>query len=193
MLPGTDDPVGAGTGGTIMEPWNEPVPTPTYPDRRGILGMGPFSLGPGERTDLVLAYVFARSPSGGALASVAALKARTDSIHAFAQTLPLFSFAEEAGFHGQCVDYPILSVTEQHMPGRLVVFPSPASDQVSFIAPSQLVGGTFVLNDALGRVVLQQAVVPERNTVDIGTLAKGVYICEVTTKEVRLSGRVVKE
>lgn len=193
MYPGSNDPVGAGTGGMVQEPWSETASTSYTIDPRGVFGMGPFTLGPGEHTDLVLAYVFARAPSGGALASVAALQARTDSVHAFAQTLPLFDFPEEAGFHGQCVDHPYLSMQERPSHGRLVLFPSPAFDQVSFVAPRQLAGGTLVVRDALGRTVLQQRVIPDRNIVDISTLADGVYICEAVTPDARFTGRVVKE
>ena len=41
MYPGADDPVGAGTGGVVQAAWAESVPTPTAPDRRGLMSMGP--------------------------------------------------------------------------------------------------------------------------------------------------------
>lgn len=195
MFPGSDDPVGAGTDGVVLEPWSDAIPSPGAgdPDRKGVFSMGPFTLGPGGHVDLVVAYVFARASSGGALASVAALQARTDSVHAFARTLPLFDFPEETGFHGQCVDYPLLGMQERPAHGRLVLFPSPASDQVSFVAPPPLTGGTLVVRDALGRAVLQQQVDPERNIVYIGGLADGVYVCEVVTPHARYIGKLVKE
>lgn len=192
MYPGADDPVGAGTNGQIMSPWLENSPTPATPDRRGIMSAGPVTLEPGEHIDLLYAYVYARAASGGAFASVAALQARVDSVRAFASTLPIWNNFETE-WSGQCADYASLGLDDPSSAGELMLFPSPASTQVSFIAPPALIGGELRVRDALGRLVIAQRILPERNSIDIAALAKGVYACEAQAVHARFTGRIVKE
>jgi len=191
MYPGSGDPVGAGTGGLVQGAWSESQQV--FPDRRGLMSMGALTLDPGEHIDLVFAYVYARAASGGAFASVAALQARVDSVRAFAQTLPIWNVMEEDAFGGSCADYPFLGVGEANEVGRLALFPSPATDQVQFVAPRELIGGMLTVRDATGRVVFQQRILPETNRIEIGELAKGVYTCEAVARNARYTGRIVKE
>ncbi len=193
MFPGADDPVGAGTGGQVMPPWAEDGPTPATPDRSGVMSSGPITLEPGEHVDLLLAYVYARASSGGAMASVTALQQRADSVAAFAQTLPVWNIMEELGFNGQCADYLTLGVDEVPGMWQLILAPSPASDIVHFMAARELVGGLLTVRDATGRVVLQQRVVPDRNAIDVSRLPPGLYTCDVLSRSARLSGRLIKE
>ena len=190
---GVDDPVHAGTNGVVVPPWSETVPTPTTPDRRGVMSSGPITLDPGEHVDLLFAYVYARAVSGGAIASVAALQARVDSIHDFAQTLPIWNVPENQPYAGMCADYATIGIRERSAAGTLVLFPSPAADVAQFISPMQLAGGLLTLCDATGRVVMQQRVLPDRNTIDVSALAKGVYVCEAVARNARFTGRIVKE
>jgi hypothetical protein len=193
MYPGSSDPVGAGTNGVVQTPWSEAGPTPSTPDRRGLMSSGPITLEPGQHVDLLYAYVYARAATGGAIASVAALQARVDSVRAFTQTLPIWNVPEEDGFNGQCVDYLTISVEEGMGLGQLMLAPSPATEEVRFTAPRQLVGGLLTLRDATGRTIVQQRILPERNTIDVSALARGVYLCEAVARNARFTGRVVKE
>jgi hypothetical protein len=191
MYPGAGDPVGAGTGGQVQGPWYDV--SQVLLDRRGLMSMGAFELAPGEHVDLLFAYVYARSSSGGAMASVSALQARADSVAAFAQTLPIWMTMEELGFSGQCDDYVTLGVHESPGAGELVLWPSPASDRVHFTAPRELVGGLLTVRDATGRVMHQQRVLPERNSIEVNSLANGVYLCEAVARNARFTGRFIKE
>ena len=191
MYPGSGDPVGAGTGGAVQGPWSESQQV--LPDRRGLMSMGALTLEPGEHMDLMFAYVYARAASGGAFASVGALQARVDSVRAFANTLPVWDILETEGLHGQCGDYTLLGVDEGPASGQLTLFPSPASQHVSFIASAALIGGTVTLRDALGRLVRHQRVLSGTNTIDISQLAIGVYTCEAVSFRARFTGRLVKE
>jgi hypothetical protein len=194
MYPGSGDPVGAGTDGQVQGPWSETAPTPAMPDRRGLMSMGEFILEPGQEMNLLFAYVYARAATGGALASVAALQARVDSVRAFAMELPIWdNLTDISGLAGECLDYPFLGVNDAPEIGRLALFPLPASDQVAFDAPDALIGGRLTLRDATGRIVLQQRVLPGRNEIGIGGLANGVYTCEVVAARARFTGRVVKQ
>ncbi len=191
MYPGESDPLGAGVNGPPQASWSET--TLGNPDRRGLSSMGTFSLDPGEHVDLLVAYVYARAGSGGPLASVAALQQRVDSIAAFASTLPLWNTTEESAFTGQCADYAFLGLEEPTTFGTLSLFPSPAAAEASFFAPAALIGGQLLLRDALGRVVAAQRIVPERNIVAVGDLAKGVYTVEAVAARARFTGRIVRE
>jgi hypothetical protein len=191
-FPGTGDPVGAGTGGVPQEPWSETEPTPFTPDRAGIMSMGPFTLSPGQHVDLLFAYVYARS-NAGAQASVAALQARSDSVIAFAQTLPIWYADDAQSWSGQCADLLPVGVPERTGPGSLTLFPSPTRDAFHFDAPGTLVGALLVVRDITGREVLQQQVIAGMNRVDLQQATPGIYICEVITNGTRSVGRVVKE
>ena len=194
VFPGAHDPVGAGTSGAVQAPWSETMPIPpTIPDRRAITGMGPITLEPGEHVDLLFAYVYARAESGGAFASVGALQARVDSIRAFAQTLPIWNVPEDQPYAGMCDNYATIGITDAHAAQALTFFPSPADGVVHFAAPMTLVGGLLTLRDATGRIALQQRIVPDRNIIEVSALAKGVYLCEATTRNVRFTSRLVKE
>ncbi|HRD52686.1 MAG TPA: T9SS type A sorting domain-containing protein [Flavobacteriales bacterium] len=193
MFPGDGDPVGAGTGGQVQNPWSETVQTPATPDRRGLMSMGAFTLEPGENMHLLFAYVYSRAASGGPVASVEALRSRVDSVLAFAQTLPVWNANEALAFGNGCTDYTSVSVTEVPGAQQLTIFPVPVSDALHFHAPTGLAGGSFTLRDATGRTVLQQRIMPDRNTIDVIGLAKGVYLVEAVARTTRLTCRVVKE
>lgn len=75
----------------------------------------------------------------------------------------------------------------------LLMFPMPVSNEIYFIAPHGIVGGLLTLRDATGRIALQQRILPDRNLIDVSALAKGVYLCEATTRNARYTGRLVKE
>lgn len=193
MFPGDGDPVGAGTGGQVQNPWSETVQTPATPDRRGLMSMGAFTLEPGENMHLLFAYVYARAASGGPMASVEALRVRVDSVLAFAETLPVWDASEMQAFSNGCAEYTSVSVGEVQGGKQFAVFPVPVSDALHFQAPSGFAGGSFTLRDATGRAVLQQRIMPDRNSVDVSSLAKGLYVFEAIARDARFTGRIVKE
>ncbi len=192
MFPGANDPVGAGTNGVPQPSWSELVPTPAIPDRRGVMSTGPFTFEPGEHLDLLFAYVYARS-NDGALASVAALQARTDSVIAFASTLPIWDMADDASWSLQCEDYLNVAIAEQQQRTPLALYPSPTNDAFHFDAPLALAGAVLVVRDVTGREVLRQGLVAGLNRVALHGASPGVYLCEVATDKGRYTGRVVKE
>ncbi|MEO8589538.1 MAG: T9SS type A sorting domain-containing protein [Flavobacteriales bacterium] len=193
MYPGSGDPVGAGTGGQVQGPWSESIPTPSLPDRRGLMSMGAFTLEAGQEMNLLFAYLYARASTGGALASVATLQERVDSVRAFALGfLNWDDFNDISGLVGDCADYEFLGIHDGPVLSPLTLFPTPASDVVQFTAPRELVGGLLSVRDATGRMVLQHRVVPETNIIRLEALSSGVYICEAVTRNARFTGRLVK-
>lgn len=191
MFPGDSDPLGLGVNGLPQQSWSET--TLSAPDRRGLSSMGPISLDPGEHVDLLMAYVYARAGNGGPLASVAALQQRVDSVIAFAGTLPIWDTPEGSAFTGQCADYVSLSVKEETGAGLLHVFPVPAGDRVQLTADPRLAGELLLIHDATGRIVATHRLTQGLNDIDISSLARGMYSCEVRSAKARYTGRLVKE
>jgi hypothetical protein len=74
MFPGDSDPKGWGTGGDIQAPWTEVSAGNVPQDRRFVQSAGPFSLAPGAVNNITVGVVWARATSGGAAASVQAMK-----------------------------------------------------------------------------------------------------------------------
>jgi hypothetical protein len=84
MFPGTTDPLGWGTGGSVEGNWREEtVNPPNVPfDRRFVQSAGSFTLLPGAVNDITVGIVWARAASGGPLASVEKLKIADDKAQA---------------------------------------------------------------------------------------------------------------
>lgn len=86
MFPGDTDPNGWGTRGVPLNslfPWSETEPTPggtpnTPDDRRFLQAAGPFTLLPGAVNYITTGVVWARSTSGGPLASVKLVRLADD-------------------------------------------------------------------------------------------------------------------
>jgi len=81
MFPGnpTSDICGYGQNGIIMSGWYEETASNPAGDRRFVISNGPITLAPGAVNNLTMGVVYARATSGGAYASVEAMK-RVDDI-----------------------------------------------------------------------------------------------------------------
>jgi hypothetical protein len=77
MFPGTTDPYGWGTG-TPQPAWSEETAADAPGDRRFLQTAGPFTLTPGAVNYITTGAVWARTSSGGPLASVSLLKRADD-------------------------------------------------------------------------------------------------------------------
>lgn len=78
MFPGTSDICGWGQDGVVRENWTEETESNVPYDRRLIQAAGPFTLTPGQVNDITIGAVWARATSGGAYASVEAVKVADD-------------------------------------------------------------------------------------------------------------------
>jgi hypothetical protein len=80
MFPGnpTTDSCGWGQGGIPMPDWSEETEGNPADDRRFVQSAGPFVLKPGAVNDITVGAVYARAPSGGAWASVEAVRKADD-------------------------------------------------------------------------------------------------------------------
>lgn len=74
MFPNDTDPKGWGTGGDVQAPWTEVTAGNVPADRRFVQSAGPFGLAPGAVNNITVGVVWAQATSGGAAASVRAMK-----------------------------------------------------------------------------------------------------------------------
>jgi len=188
LFPGNSDPLGVGTGGQVMPSWTEETAGNAPGDRRGMASMGPFTFEPGEEQDIVVAYVYARAGSGGPEASVAALQQRTDSIRAFAQTIPGL-----LGEGSPCADLVTAITSRVTMEQSLRIFPNPTKDQLNLILPGVRANGVITVLDAQGSVVLEHTTTGTSTALDVARLAPGLYLVRVQEGNMAYSRTFVKE
>ena len=74
MFPDDSDPLGWGTQGNVQPSWTEVTSNNSPGDRRFVQSAGPFTLAPGAVNNITVGVVWARATSGGAAASVQAMK-----------------------------------------------------------------------------------------------------------------------
>jgi hypothetical protein len=184
MYPWDTDTLGVGTNGMPMPDWRETQPTPTQPDRRGIASMGPFTLEAGEEDDILIAYVFARAETGGAVASVDALKARVDSVRAFAGTIPGIMAPGSA-----CEDFLTRVPDGIQQNGTLNIYPNPSSGTVSMDLPAS---ATIRIFDNLGAIVLEQKLDQGTTTLSLEGIAPGLYHAISVMDGKTVKGRFIK-
>lgn len=80
MFPWSSDPVGWGTNCVPQPDWRETTQAPQ--DRRFVQSAGPFTLEPGAYNNITLGVAYARALTGGAVASVSALRTADDKAQA---------------------------------------------------------------------------------------------------------------
>lgn len=82
MFPDNTDTLGWGTAGMQQSPWSEFGQNNTPSDRRFLHSAGPFTLSPGATNNITTGVVWAKAASGGAWASVQALRKADDKTQA---------------------------------------------------------------------------------------------------------------
>ncbi|MFN0031936.1 MAG: T9SS type A sorting domain-containing protein [Flavobacteriales bacterium] len=78
MFPGDSDPLHWGTDGTEIPLWTEEEAGNGAGDRRFIQSAGPFTLQPGDYNNITVGVVWARTTSGGQLASIDLMREADD-------------------------------------------------------------------------------------------------------------------
>lgn len=174
-FPGNSDPLGIGTGGIPMPAWTQASAGFQPTDQRGIASVGPFTLLPGEEQEIVIAYVFARPTGTGLEARIEALNNATDSVRAFAQTIPGLL---GPGF--DCAQLPTAITSHVATDHALRLFPNPGDDQLNIETHAK---GMIVveISDGMGRVVLSTSSPAGKATIGTSSLASGLYQVKVTT------------
>lgn len=174
MFPGTSDPLGVGTGNMPQAGWSESIQA--EPDRRMLGSMGPFTLGPQEEQEIVVAYVFSRSTDR--LASVAQLQQDVDHARTFANALPGIIAP------GAPCDHLIMQGVGEQPAGEevLLLYPNPAQELITIATPLHMPKGkhTVRILDAMGRQVMERTVSDAKMQLDVRGLAPGTYVVQLT-------------
>ena len=77
--------------------------------------------------------------------------------------------------------------------GQFTMYPNPAKSFISLSVNTLIGAGSIVVTDLYGKQVRTQALSMGNNTMDIATLAKGMYMVSVITKEGKTTQKLVVE
>ena len=89
------------------------------------------------------------------------------------------------------LDIAALSAGEFSQP-RFVVFPNPASNQVSVLLPDAASQVTMTLYNPLGQIVARKNINAQDRTVSLESLVSGVYLYTLTAGQATQSGKLIK-
>lgn len=173
MYPGTSDPLGAGTGGTVVDGnWSEGSEALLGGDRRLLLNTSPFTIEPAEVNVLTYAYIWAQDETGESDAQ-ADLFAASDLIDLYYEdcfsevldnTTGLFEFIAET---------------------QISISPNPATDEVTvrFISTGATVESVRIFDLSGNQVKAESLVESELLKIDLRGLATGFYLIQVTAQD----------
>lgn len=163
-FPGTSDPIFVGTQGIETGEWTEAIAGNTPGDRRGLGGMGPFMLEPGDHQTIDIVY-----------SSIASQGGDTDPEPLVGENIGAL---RQFFFDEIYSEIPPLGVTvgiEEQLtaPSTLRVYPNPAVDIVSITHPSNSQIQVFAAD---GRLVSQWFSQGKTSQFDASPLESGVYL-----------------
>ncbi len=178
MFPGNSDPYFWGTNGIPEAMWDEVSAGNLPGSRRGVASMGPFSLLPGEEVCIDYAYVYARTDSGGQVASVDSLKSAVDRVRNFYNAHQELQTCD-------CTPPSLTAISniKSNISG-IILFPDPASEYSSLQFTLKKVGNTAIeILDETGRLIkmINPKTVLGKNSValNVGELADGIYFIRI--------------
>ena len=192
-FPGASDAAGLGTDGVPQAPWTETSAGNTAGDRRALAWMGPGTLDPGEHINLLLAYVYAPTPTGSVATSLEALVQRVDSVRAFASDMPNMWTSFEEHWPLTCGELPTGQSEPGNMVGQLTLFPNPATHTVQLNAPNMPSGALLDVYDCQGALVSNFITTGPNTTLDVSALPEGLYLVRMVASNGLVVGRFIKE
>lgn len=174
MFPGDSDPLGYGTGGISQPAWSEVSESNSPGDRRGVASMGPFTWAPGETHYIDIAFIWSRSDSGGAWASVEKNFLETTDIIQWYNNGGSMAWLYGGDFP-YCDQLP-MNTTENILSSRIMeIYPNPATNIV-YINPHMLAESYSIeLLSFSGQRVIQIKG-KGQTELDVSDLPKGIYI-----------------
>ncbi|MEI6901045.1 MAG: T9SS type A sorting domain-containing protein, partial [Bacteroidota bacterium] len=178
MFPGNSDSLNWGVG--CMQPngpvnWTETTAHNNPGDRRGVCSTGPITFKPGDRQDIDIAFAWARDyQSNDPNASLIKLEGVVDKINnAFINNklpdgTPIYGINEHQGFHDL----------------KFRIYPNPAKDLINLdFVQNPYDECTIKLISTAGNVLREiHAQKQEKVSINISTLANGVYIIQCQSK-----------
>lgn len=147
-----------------------------FNDIRSVGAAGPFNFASGDTLCFDLAFIYARASSGGAYASVDALKLRSDSVQAF----------YDAQWFDCSSDVDLFSaIKTENTKSGFRLYPNPTRDSFVIERVSGSGAGKFTIHAVTGALVQQgiMGVGATRTTVDMKTVRSGMYLVEVQSAD----------
>jgi hypothetical protein len=189
MFPGNSDPLNWGTNCVFPEGgynqgtkfWTEEETRNKEGDRRGLGGIGPFSLSPGQVHEVEVAYCTGQGNSGPA-SSVDQLLRNIDSL--------LFKVAH----NGLIVPNSALSIKPDESIESFRIYPNPASTFITLQGIPLNQQTEYAIYSMVGsRVASGKLLTGNQTTIDIRNLTRGLYILKLTTGKSVLTGKFIRE
>lgn len=193
QFPGSSDPNGFGLGGSMTNPVSAPFdwtttsgfPGPNVPGggRRFVMSMGPGTLLPGAVNTSIVGALWARASSGGAQASLNALR------NAKTQIQQAFNNCSIYGLNG-------LSTAEKVL-DQLRLFPNPAGSTAWLEVPGQFSNELKVeVLDLQGKLLRKSWLSPadgSKMPVDLEGLDQGLYFIKVSDSGTSKTFKLLKQ
>jgi len=153
-------------------------------DRRSVGSIGPFTLGPGDTLCIDLAFPFANAASGGALASVAALKTRAHNLNGW-----------YGAQHFACLSQQLPNGITELDAGHFALYPNPTNGSITMERAEHGEQAQIEVHAMSGRLVMQAdwRASSTRIGLDVSSLPSGIYAVEVRTQEGVQVQRLVKQ
>jgi hypothetical protein len=180
MYPGDSDPFSMCGNWVPLPTWDETNSGNVPNDRRGIGSSGAFTFEAGSSECITYAYVYARG-TGNHLSSIDALFAATDTARLF------FSQNDPCSCGNTAVG------VAEHSLQNVILYPNPATDNITIICGDNASGSQIEVIDATGRLVLSPYVISGNSVVvDVSSLPEGIYFVRVNKGSVVLTGKFIR-
>jgi hypothetical protein len=157
------DPIKLGTNGNSFQ--CNTCDLQTISNVKGVISSGPITLIPEQSVSLEFAYTVAKAaPSNDSQASV-------DSLIAYAARL-------HSSYRNNTV-----ALKSNKLDSEFAFFPNPVNTQLALTFP--FASHTVKIMDLNGKVLIDQAALSDRHTIDVSKLLSGVYLIQVDSKTKR--------
>ena len=87
----------------------------------------------------------------------------------------------------------ILGIENDFLLFNFALYPNPVSSRINISFPQQIQNAQFTIHSVLGKEILTTEISTYNNTVDIETLATGMYIATITSNNKSVSFKLIKE
>jgi hypothetical protein len=154
-----------------------------YPDDvRGVGSCGPFTIAAGETKSIDFAYIYTRdfNHPNGIATSIA------KNTHDIQKIIHWFSIDSFPSCSITALPTMTKSIGEQ-----IDVYPNPAKDEITISASFPVIGQTYEIIDAIGRVIRSGKLVSEK--INVGNFSQGLYILEIVTNSKSYSRKFTKQ
>lgn len=86
-----------------------------------------------------------------------------------------------------------MKVEDQLQETLFALYPNPVQNEINISFPKSASSATFVLYNVLGKKVMEKAITPMANTIDVSQMSSGIYIASITSNNKTTSFKIIKE